>query len=690
MAPSVDESQSNDARAPAVLIAGAALLGAVAYLTTPGMGHFEGALIPWPAHGIALALVMAAPSRHRLTVVAACAVAMLVGLTPATMAGVGGPARLLAAVSLLVGHAVLITLLHERLAGGRSALSGTVAYAWMLVAVFVGTLPLTLLASVAMDFSGADVAIGFTGTQWWIGATTSGVALVGVTMALVRRPHGGPTPDTAGTPEFVVGLLLYAVALAAAFSDAGPLAGRITPGLAVLPFLVWAGLRFGVRGYAVTGALLVVWVLAATWWGVGPFGALDADRLARFQRAWIYLASVVGTAMIFPVALEERAEADRRTRSALAQLRAMFEGTSDLIAAIDRDLTIIAANSAWLASFEQLTGTRVRIGMTLADAYRDLTVDGPTSIALWRRALAGEQFTVARGIGDMSRRRDEFEITYTPVRDDAGEVVGASQVVRNITEQRNREAVEAEARRLESVGRLAGGVAHDFNNLMTAVMGYGELVFSSLDAGDPRRSDVAEIQRAAARAGELTQQLLAFARRREVRPRIVDVAAQLEGLDRLISSLVAPLVRIEYAVAPDLPAVLIDPTQFEQVVMNLAVNARDAMPDGGVFRIEAAVDRRVTPPGLRLSVRDSGTGMTPEVLARMYEPFYTTKPLGKGTGLGLATVYGIIQQAKGRIEVESTVGVGTTFHLLLPAAPTPDDAPTRAPAVTPRSAPRTP
>ena len=301
-----------------------------------------------------------------------------------------------------------------------------------------------------------------------------------------------------------------------------------------------------------------------------------------------------------------------------------------------------------------------------------MPLDRELSTALWNRALAGERFTVVREIGDPERLRNEVEVTYSPVLDENGEVVGASQVVRNITERRRREATEAETRRLESIGRLAGGVAHDFNNLMTAVLGYSELLNTSLDVGDPRRADVAEIQRAAGRAAELTQQLLAFARRREVRPRLVDAAALLDGMNRLILSLVGPNVRVEFAVAATLPAVLADPTQFEQVVMNLAINARDAMPDGGLLRIELALDDTQDPPGLRLTTSDTGTGMAPDVMARMFEPFYTTKAMGAGTGLGLATVHGIVHQAKGRIDVQSEIGVGSTFNIYFPSGPTAD------------------
>ena len=674
------EDQTLDSGTPsqATLVVGAMVLGVVTQLTTPGMAQFAGALIPWPAHGLTVALLIAASPRHRLFASVACALALLIGLAPAAALGVGGPARLLAAVAFLVAQGLFVTWLYERLAGRVSPLSGTTPYAWMLVAVVGGSLSLTAGASAISRFSGAAAATGYSGLAWWIAASTSGAALVGLSLALLQGGAHDRTHRRARFAELSLIAVVQSIAILSAFAELGPLAGRITPALAALPFLIWGGLRLGIRGYAVIAALLIAGVLFSTWADVGPFGLegpsnwFEEGRLDRFRRAWIYVASLVGPAMIFPVALAQRAEADRRTRVALAQLRSLFESAGDLIAAVDRDLVIIAANPSWIDAFEELSGIRPAIGSSLVASYRALPLDREISIALWNRALAGERFTVVREIGDPERLRNEFEVTYSPVLDENGEVVGASQVVRNITERRRREATEAETRRLESIGRLAGGVAHDFNNLMTAVLGYSELLSNSLDAGDPRHADVAEIQRAAGRAGELTQQLLAFARRREVRPRLVDAAALLDGMNRLILSLVGPNVRVEFAVASTLPAVLADPTQFEQVVMNLAINARDAMPDGGLLRIELALDDTQDPPGLRLTTSDTGTGMAPDVMARIFDPFYTTKALGAGTGLGLATVHGIVHQAKGRIEVASEIGDGTTFNIYFPAGPTAD------------------
>jgi PAS domain S-box-containing protein len=656
-----------------------ATLGLVAYLTSPGMGHFAGALVPWPVHGLSAAIILAASPVWRPRVTLACILALMLGLAPNAVASLafGGPARLVAAVLLVIAQALMITLLYERLAGRVAPLSGTTAYARMLFAVIVGALPTTAIAGLALRLSEADRAIGYSFWAWWTAAATSGAALIGITSALLHAPAREAPLTRARWAELVTVAAVYVIALASAFAEVGPFAGRITPGLAALPFLVWGGLRYGLRGYALIAALLIVGILLPTWLDIGPFGRFDEDKLLRWRRAWIFLASLVGPAMLFPVAIAQRAAADRRTRDALAQLRALFESAGDPIAAVDRDLILVAANRAWNDAIARLTGARVTPGTAVADAFAGSDVQRTRAFDQWSRALAGEAFTVESAFGDAARATEEFEISYAPVRDEHGTVVGASQIVRDITERRRREASAAEARRLESLGRLAGGVAHDFNNLMGAVLGYGELLHGSMTDDDPRRADVVEVQLAAKRAAGLTQQLLAFARRREVRPERVDVSAVLEGMRRLLSTLVGPSVVLQIEAPAGLPQALFDVAQLEQVVMNLAVNARDAMPAGGRLRI--AVEARTVhgAPELLLTVSDEGTGMRPEVQAHIFEPFYTTKPSGRGTGLGLATVHGIVYQAGGRIEFESAEGRGTTFRIALPLAAPPPPAPRR-------------
>ncbi|MGH8636279.1 MAG: PAS domain S-box protein, partial [Burkholderiales bacterium] len=220
----------------------------------------------------------------------------------------------------------------------------------------------------------------------------------------------------------------------------------------------------------------------------------------------------------------------------------------------------------------------------------------------------------------------------------------------------------AHAMKMEAVGRLAGGVAHDFNNLLTVIAGYAELVAASLDPSDSRSGDLDEIKRAAHRASLLTRQLLAFSRKQVLRPEVLELNAVVRDVGVLIQRLIGEDIQLVVEATTEPLRVLADRSQLEQVLMNLAVNARDAMTLGGTLFIITAVKDEFA----QLIVRDTGTGIAPGVLGRMFEPFFTTKELGKGTGLGLATVYGIVKQSGGDIQVTSEVGAGTEFTISLP------------------------
>ncbi len=251
-------------------------------------------------------------------------------------------------------------------------------------------------------------------------------------------------------------------------------------------------------------------------------------------------------------------------------------------------------------------------------------------------------------------------------------------VVNDISERRQLEAQFMEAQKLESIGRLAGGVAHDFNNLLTAILGYAELLE---EAETMRREDVREIRRAGERARDLTQQLLAFARKQVISPRSMDLNSLVRDASRLLSRLLGDHIRVVSDLAPDLSMVRVDGSQIGQVLMNLAVNARDAMPSGGALTIStsnalvdpgAAQAPKDVPAGeyVVLSVSDTGSGIDAAALAHLFEPFFTTKVPEKGTGLGLSTVYGIMKQSGGYIEVQTEVDVGTTFALYFPRCAT--------------------
>jgi PAS domain S-box-containing protein len=265
----------------------------------------------------------------------------------------------------------------------------------------------------------------------------------------------------------------------------------------------------------------------------------------------------------------------------------------------------------------------------------------------------------------------------TPLVDDAGRVLGVASLVQDVTERVALEERLRQSQKMEAVGRLAGGVAHDFNNLLTVILGYTQILADGVPADSRQATSTAQIKSAAERAAGITRQLLAFSRKQVLSPHIINLNDTMMNLDSLLRRLIGEDIEVLTVPASDLGSVKADPGQIEQVIMNLALNARDAMPHGGKLTIETAnvqldtsyaTEHQPITPGryVLLAVSDTGVGMSPEVQARIFEPFFTTKEVGKGTGLGLSTVYGIVKQSGGFIWVYSELGQGATFKIYLP------------------------
>jgi two-component system cell cycle sensor histidine kinase/response regulator CckA len=372
----------------------------------------------------------------------------------------------------------------------------------------------------------------------------------------------------------------------------------------------------------------------------------------------------------------ERAEQAKR-------LAAIVESSEDGIVSIGTDLTI----NSWNHGAERIFGHVAieAVGRPLAMLLpADRSHELADTVEVIELGTTSIQHDTVR-LGKDGRPVD-VSLSLSPIRDDSGTITGASAIYRDITErvraQRENDLLQAElqeARRLESVGQLAGGIAHDFNNILAVVANYARFVAQELPPSSQALKDVQEIQNAADRAAALTSQLLIFSRRDVVVPRVLSINAVVSELDGLLRSALGERVELEHALSPDTAPVRAGSGQLEQVLINLAVNGRDAMPDGGTLTIEtenlepddgflrfhpdATNDKYVC-----LRVRDTGTGMEPEVVARAFEPFFTTKPKGQGTGLGLATVYGVVKHAGGIIDVRSEPGRGTVFEIYLPAA----------------------
>lgn len=366
----------------------------------------------------------------------------------------------------------------------------------------------------------------------------------------------------------------------------------------------------------------------------------------------------------------------QKTEDTLRKLWRAVEQSADLVMITDREGVIEYVNPAFEAltgySPGELMGQTPRVlksGQQTADLYKEL----------WQTILAGNVFRCT--MVNRKKNGDVFvaEKTVTPLRDNDGRITHFISNDRDITDRRRMENQLQQGQKMDAIGKLAGGVAHDFNNLLMVISSYAELMLDSLAPQHPLRRNVDEIQKASRRAADLTRQLLAFGRKQMQSLQLLDLNLIIEDINKMLPRLIGEDIELVFVPGKKLGKVKADPVQIEQILMNLVANARDAMPKGGKLVIETATMRldepyvqehSIVPPGeyVLLTVTDSGTGIAPEHLLHIFEPFYTTKEEGKGTGLGLATVYGIVKQNSGFIWVYSEPGLGTTFKIYLPRA----------------------
>ena len=372
--------------------------------------------------------------------------------------------------------------------------------------------------------------------------------------------------------------------------------------------------------------------------------------------------------------------ARKEAEAARAEAESKYRTLVEQVAAISY-IAELGMDGAWLYVSPQIeTITGYSQAEWLADSSR------------WTRHIPQEDYAVIEAAEAASIRGERYQAEYRIVRKD-GAVIWVSDtavvvpgstgqrlmegIIVDITERKLLENQLQQSRRMEAVGRLAGGIAHDFNNLLTIIKGYAELALQRTGVQQDLRADITQIENAAERASTLIRQLLAFSRRQVLQPKIIDLNAIVQGLDKLLGRLMGEHIDMVTRCGTKVGNVKADPAQIEQVIMNLVVNARDAMPKGGRLTVETANveldsayarDHVSVKPGayVMLAVSDTGTGMSPETVAHIFEPFFTTKESGQGTGLGLSTVYGIVKQSGGYIWVYSEPGKGTTFKVYLP------------------------
>ena len=367
---------------------------------------------------------------------------------------------------------------------------------------------------------------------------------------------------------------------------------------------------------------------------------------------------------------------DERLRASEARVHALSEGSPIGVFEIDLRSSVIYANHRMQAIWD-VTHAALADGSWIERVHPS---DAPR-FAAWLEDPAAvasgddESFRLLRCDGAIR----QVTIRSAPRRDADGAVVGIVGTVEDVTERTTLEDQLRQAQKMEAIGQLAGGVAHDFNNLLTVIRTYSEFMLEQIEDGSSLRADAIEIQKAAGRAAALTRQLLAFSRKQVLDTRSIDLNEIVREMEPMLRRLIGEHIRVELRLASTLGAVKADAGQLEQVVLNLAVNARDAMPEGGSLTVETSEmtltetmrgGHGVIPgPYISLAVRDTGCGMDRATRARVFEPFFTTKEQGRGTGLGLSTVYGIVKQSEGYIWCDSAEGEGTTFTVLLPHVP---------------------
>jgi PAS domain S-box-containing protein len=377
--------------------------------------------------------------------------------------------------------------------------------------------------------------------------------------------------------------------------------------------------------------------------------------------------SVIHDESRFRAAEIRAVEGEQRLRDIASQLREVF-----WISSPDKQVLHYVSSAyerVWGRPVEELKANP----MTFLDPVL------PEDLAEVKARLVGQsdhehdmQFRIRRDDGEVRWIRDRS----VPVRDESGEVVRVVGIAEDITEEKQREAELLQSRKMEAVGHLTGEIAHDFNNLLTVILGYGESLAESAPEGSEQLEDARTIVGTAERGATLTQRLLAFARRQDLHVETLDLDRMIRGLcEGMLDRTLGDRIGIDLDLADDLPQVRLDPSQLESLIVNLAINARDAMPHGGTLEFRTRLRPESADPGtpgrwIELSIRDTGTGMPPEVIEHIFEPFYTTKAPGEGTGLGLSAAYGFVHQSGGDMRVESEPGHGTRFIIRLPV----DDA----------------
>jgi two-component system cell cycle sensor histidine kinase/response regulator CckA len=611
----------------------------------------------WPPAGLALAALLLLGVRYWPGIaIGAFLVNASAGVPLAGAAGIGVGNTL---------EAVVGALLLQRVARFRPSLERLRdVLALVLLAAALSTTVSATIGVASLWLSGAisPAAYGSLWFVWWSGDAMGVLVFGSLLLTWSATPR---LRESSGRAVEALALVVLLVVLTDALFRL-----PFNYAYAVFPVVSWAALRFGPRGAATATTLVAGLAVWSTLQGRGPFVAsTPTENLALLQT---FVALLAVTALVVAALVTERTTAQQALTESEAHYRVLFESNPNALFVYALDtLALLAVNEAAVSQYgyarEEL------LAMTVEHLHP------PEEVPALRELVAKSE-TGFRNRGEWHHRtKDSTTIDVEITRNTltfAGRPA-ALAMAHDITSRKSIERQLLQAQKMEAVGRLAGGIAHDFNNLLTAIFGSSDLLLDDLSRDDHRRADVEDIKKAAQRAAALTRQLLAFSRQQVLAPQVLDLNALIADVEKLLRRLIGEDLEFRTVLAPDLGAVRADPGQLEQVIMNLAVNARDAMPQGGKLTVETAnvdLDDAYAPahvpvvPGryAMLAVSDTGIGMDTQVKAHLFEPFFTTKEKGKGTGLGLAMVYGIVKQSDGYIWVYSEPGQGTTFKIYLP------------------------
>jgi PAS domain S-box-containing protein len=625
----------------------------------------------WPPTGIALAALTALGLRYWPSVAIGALLANLATpVPPAT-------AALIACGNTL--EALIAAALLRRIAGSAPRLdAGRTVRTLVLAAVPLGALVSAAFGVTALRLAGAlehSAATAF--AVWWTGDLLGGLVVAPLLLAwLLPRPTGAHARGIVEIALLCLGTVAVAELLLGTVVRL-PVLQQVDYLYLLFPFVIWAALRFGPRGAALatfTVAVVAVW---HTTRGGGPF--IGASGPATLFAAAFYLAAAAVTGLALAAAVaHERAAAAAATEQREEELRAALDaarmGTWSWTAADDRVVWDHTMREIYHLRPDETVATYAEFMARVHPDDREY-IAATIGRAMERGTRLDFEFRIVLADGRIRWIANRGRVRLEP----AGKVVGLTGITTDVTDRRATDQQLRQAQRMESIGRLAGGVAHEANNQMSVIIGASEFIRRHPLLPVEIKTDVDHIRRAAERTAAVTTQLLAFSRRQVLKPAVIDLNDVLQRFVPVLRRSMGEDCRVTLQLDPALGSVKADPGQLEQVVLNLALNARDAMPAGGELAIETAVAEVgeaaalgdggvVMVPGryATLSVRDTGRGMDRATLANVFEPFFTTKEVGRGSGLGLSTVYGIVKQSGGYIWAASEPGRGSTFQIYLP------------------------